>query len=195
MTAFARDVTISSLCRSVAHFSRYAQFLLTAAALGTCLVMSGCATRGCDKEITVDMARLPWTSEDPWYQDVPPCLPYTWGKAWNAVNRDNVLSVVPEKAAYAVNLLEHQEWARLPDDECGAFSGRVSPGSGLHAYLVRAVYLNKGTGCYAVYVYDGYVHVSHGCLGRRALPMKREPLIVLLAADPVRVYSTCSMAE
>ena len=67
-----------------------------------------------------------------------------------------------------------------------------APGS--HSlYLVRGVYLNHGA--FDAYFDGRDLTVHHGSLGRRAVPMKRQPLVVALPTQPQTVYVIASMAE
>jgi len=71
----------------------------------------------------------------------------------------------------------------------------AQPDPGMQFYLVRAVYLNEGTGGFHINRVGSQVEVHHTCLGRHAVPMKRAALVVQLGEPPSEVYVTCSMAE
>jgi hypothetical protein len=76
------------------------------------------------------------------------------------------------------------------------FTGRpVSPRAGSSLFLVRAVYLNRSTGKFIVVPVGNELLVEHGSLGRSAVPMKRQALILRLSQKPERVYVSCSMDE
>jgi hypothetical protein len=70
-----------------------------------------------------------------------------------------------------------------------ALKGKVKP------YLVRALYLNEGTGQFSASFKDSTLSVFHGSLGHHAVPMKRRPLVIFLEKAPTRVYVSVSMAE
>jgi hypothetical protein len=65
---------------------------------------------------------------------------------------------------------------------------------GQSLYLVRGIFLNP-YGRFKVYTKDGWVWVTHGSLGKRPLPMKRQALVLQLQQAPTRVFVTCTMAE
>ena len=65
--------------------------------------------------------------------------------------------------------------------------------TGYTAFLVRGVYLNSSH--FTVRRADSALHVHASSLGRHAVPMKQQPLVVLLRDRPGDVYVTCSMAE
>jgi hypothetical protein len=65
----------------------------------------------------------------------------------------------------------------------------------LKPYLVRALYLNEGTGRFYASVKDSTLSVSHGSLGHFAVPMKRRPVVIFLEKAPTKVYVSVSMAE
>jgi len=69
----------------------------------------------------------------------------------------------------------------------------MPPGSSL--FLVRAVYLNRGTGKFMAVPVGSELLVEHGSLGRSAIPMKRQVLVVRLSQKPETVYVSCSMDE
>jgi hypothetical protein len=65
----------------------------------------------------------------------------------------------------------------------------------LKPYLVRALYLNEGTGHFYASVKDSTLSVYHGSLGHQAVPMKRRPLVIFLEKEPTKVLVSVSMAE
>ena len=81
-----------------------------------------------------------------------------------------------------------------PKRSVSTFTGRTC-GPGLKPFLVRAVQLNPGTGRFFVR-FDGHdLYVVHASLGRRPVPMRRQPLVVGLPVEPANVYVTCGMDE
>ena len=62
-------------------------------------------------------------------------------------------------------------------------------------YLVRGLLLNRATGGFTVYVLEDQVVVYHRSLGRSAVPMTRQPLVLQLQQPPQEVYVAVSMAE
>jgi hypothetical protein len=67
--------------------------------------------------------------------------------------------------------------------------------AGKSTFLVRAVYLNAGTGAFSLYLQSNKLFVTHGSLGRNAVPMKRQALVVFLPKQPDEVFVDCMMAE
>ena len=61
--------------------------------------------------------------------------------------------------------------------------------------LLRGVVLNEGNGAWTVSASKLTVMVSHGCLGKHPVPMKRKAIVAVLAAMPREVYVCCDMAE
>lgn len=67
--------------------------------------------------------------------------------------------------------------------------------AGSSLFLVRAVFLNRDTGGFTVTPVWSDLLVEHGSLGRSAVPMKRQALIVRLPQKPETVFVSCSMAK
>jgi len=93
-------------------------------------------------------------------------------------------------------MLVNESSILLSETEASRLVGTtVTPDPGMTFYLLRAVYLNEGTGTFYVSQRGEDLNVHHGCLGRHAAPMKRAAVIVQLREAPREVYVTCSMAE
>ncbi len=66
---------------------------------------------------------------------------------------------------------------------------------GTKPFLVRAVFLNRGTGAFSAYFTADSLKVEHGSLGKSAVPMKRQALVVSLERLPKEVFVDCDMCE
>jgi hypothetical protein len=62
-------------------------------------------------------------------------------------------------------------------------------------FLVRAVYLNRGTGKFMAVLAGSELLVEHGPLGRSTASMRRQALVVRLPQKPETVFVSCSIAE
>ena len=111
--------------------------------------------------------------------------------------RKRFCPVSESKESEAESRLAGQAFVQLTEPEAAMLTDDGLPQvSGTKPFLVRGVYLNWGTGRYAVYALpDGDVYVFHGCLGRHAVPMKRRALVLRLERAPLNVYVDCGMAE
>jgi len=130
-----------------------------------------------------------WTKADPWYAPPPDTLPR--GQELEA----SQVFVVPEShKAEATALLQGATVVELDREVAASWVGAVVGGTGDEKpFLVRGVYLNPSH--FSVRQAPGVLHVHASCLGRHAVPMRRQPLVVLLRERPREVYVTCSMAE
>lgn len=96
----------------------------------------------------------------------------------------------------AQNLLKQKSIVALSLAQAKTFtSGQFKQVKGKRPYLVRAVYLNKETGAFSVFLHGKKLVVSHNSLGRSAVPMKRQALVVYLSAQPTEVFVICGMDE
>jgi hypothetical protein len=85
-----------------------------------------------------------------------------------------------------------KQWAkehRQTAAQARSLKGKTKP------YLVRGLVLSEGTGSFSACLKDPTLWVYHGCLGRHAVPMKRQPVVVFLEQEPKTVYVDVSMAE
>jgi hypothetical protein len=146
-----------------------------------------------------DPERPIWTTKDPWYLPPPPGLDQETPAErarWQSIKGDNIIQIKGPLAPKAEARLEKVPVVKLTLAEAEAFAGkRLSPLPDKSPYLVRSIYLNEGTGSYTVTYRDHLLVVSHGCLGARAVPMRRRPLLVFLPRTPTDVFVTCWMAE
>jgi hypothetical protein len=138
-------------------------------------------------------SRRVWTEEDAWYR-APPSGTHLW--EWSELDGDRVHEVIASKKADAEGLLQDVSSVALTDQQAAEFTGEPLPDlPGTKPYLTRGVLLNRGTGGFTVYTSGDQVVVYHGSLGKSAVPMSRQPLVLQLERDPVEVFVACSMAE
>jgi hypothetical protein len=107
-----------------------------------------------------------------------------------------IFEVVAAHELEAEGLLQTVSSREISNEEAIRLLGStvdVPPGTKPH--LIRAVYLNKGTGAFVIYSRGDDLFVKHGSLGHHAVPMKRQCLVVFLDRSPKRLYVSCSMAE
>ncbi len=115
---------------------------------------------------------------------------------WQDVEPARIHEVRASNLAAAAKLLDTASWIELNPETARDLTGQPLPDSPpTKFYLVRAVYLNRGTGKFYIRTTNGYLWVAHGCLGARPVPMKRQPLVVQLEHPPKDVYVSCSMAQ
>jgi hypothetical protein len=152
--------------------------------LVACVLLGGILI-GCSSQ------RRAWTTEDSWYNPPSSGTP-VW--TWPHLDRERLHEVVETKEAEAEQLLDDVAVVELTSDEASEFIGEVLPEvPGTKPYLTRGLYLGRGS--FSVHVFEDQLAVTHGSLGRRALPMKRQALVLQLERAPAEVFVTCSMAE
>jgi hypothetical protein len=135
-----------------------------------------------------------WTTQDSWYNAAPPEIPRRG--EWDRLDRARIHEILESRELQAEELLQDVSIVELTAEQAAGFVGAALPDMpGTQPYLTRGVYLNRGTGAFSVYVLENQLLVHHSCLGRRAVPMKRQALVLQLERKPEDVFVTCSMAE
>ena len=130
-----------------------------------------------------------WTRVDPWYAPAPATLPHG-----QEIESSQVFLVTELHKAETSALLEDVSVKAIDVGQATEWVGAdLAVPAGYRAFLVRGVYLNRSH--FTVRRADSALHVHASSLGRHAVPMKQQPLVVLLLDRPVDVYVTCSMAE
>jgi hypothetical protein len=98
---------------------------------------------------------------------------------------------------YFIKKLENRQWQEVSQESIDSVLINKSAliNTKKH-YIVRALYLNRSTGSYSVYV-DSHnnILVSHGCLGKNSIRMTREVIVIELKSKPNKVFTRCSMIE
>jgi hypothetical protein len=151
-----------------------------------------CAMSGC-RPGSSSTSRRAWSEEDTWYR-APPSGTHLW--EWSELDRDRVHEVIVSKKADAEGLLQDVSSVALTGQHAAEFIGGPLPDRpGTKPYLTRGVFLNRETGGFTVYTSGHQVVIHHGSLGRGAVPMSRQPLVLQLEQEPVEVFVVCSMAE
>jgi hypothetical protein len=132
-------------------------------------------------------------STDSWYD---PPKDWTRFREARGLPDSDIAEVVAEQSATAEEQLKDIACVEIPEDRAAELTGRPMPaGEGTSLFLVRAVCLNRGTGKFMAVLAGDSLLVKHGSLGRSAVPMKRQPLVLRLPRKPETVYVSCSMAE
>jgi len=149
------------------------------------LLLAGHVVMGCSDDRA-------WTEQDSWYRPPPP----SWAGNVSTLDSQRLIAVTNEKRITALTMLSGSSSRLLTPAEASDLAGvEVTPGPGMRFYLVRAVYLNEGTGTFQLRLAGTELEVHHGSLSRGAMPMKRAALIAQLKEQPTEVYVTCSMAQ
>ena len=134
----------------------------------------------------------PRFSPDPWYAPPPPPYPIECSPlppdSFVEVSADTLLRFAGalEQTA-AVPVAPQQLSAILPAD--------FRPPTDRQPYLLRALFLNRGTGAFSVCSFSDGVLVSHVSLGAHPAPMQRSALVAFLSHAPTTVYVDVSMAR
>jgi len=137
--------------------------------------------------------RRAWTNEDEWYNPHPSG---TRLAEWEGLERDRIHEVIEGQLAAAEDLLKETSYLALTPDQASDLLGQsLPPLAGTQPVLVRGLVLNRATGGFGVYVLEDQATVYHRCLGRSAVPMTRQPLVLQLERSPSTVYVAVSMAE
>jgi len=136
-----------------------------------------------------------WIERDAWYRNLPSNLPQAWDSQWQELPSDRIVPIPRANQHIAIELLESVSWSALNPDDIDRLVSQYSKPMGFKPYLVRALSLNEGTGSYKVKIFQRNVFIHHGSLGRSAVSMKRQAIVLYLSEDPKEVYVTCSMHE
>ena len=134
-----------------------------------------------------------WSSTDSWFHPAEGASIFRQAKK---LPDEHVMEVVLAKMPEAEEQLRDVACVELSSQHASEMTGqpvKAIPGGSL--FLVRAVYLNRGTGKFTVSLSGRNLLVEHGSLGHSAVPMKRQALVVSLPQKPDVVYVSCSMDE
>ena len=131
-------------------------------------------------------------SSDSWLEPVPASLG-SW-QQWEELPKDSFFEVPASKLLTAEAWLDDtpylaQEQSSVsyfghPKFECPAPS---------KSYLIRASYINGGTGEFQLFLAGSAIVVSHGALGPYTPPSKTA-LVACLSKEPTAVFSSISTA-
>lgn len=115
---------------------------------------------------------------------------------WKELDTALFKEVELSREAEAEETLNDVSCRALSREEVTRFLGKpFQISGGRKPYLVRGLYLNRGTGAFTLYSKDDELVVEHGSLGRHAVPMKRQCLVVFLERPATRVFVTVHMDE
>ena len=129
---------------------------------------------------------------DPWYR-VPEDASY---RQWPELRGGRIHEVAESELDDAVAQLEQVSIVELTKQEAEELLGKTLPESpGTTPYLVRALFLNTGTGRFLIYMSGDQIAVFHGSLGGGERAMGRQPLVLQLEEAPAEVYVTARMVE
>ena len=147
--------------------------------LAPLLVLAGCQT--VDVAPTVEAAAAP----EAWLET--PANLGSW-RDWEEVAPSHYFEVPASKLEAARHDLSASPFLPQGPDEITYFGGgSFRCEDPARAYLVRAVYMNGGTGRYTLYWAKSSLIVSHQSLGH-ASPLHPSALIACLARAPTAVY-------
>jgi hypothetical protein len=163
------------------HVMRSIAFILS-------LVLALASLTGCTQPPTYQA----WSSADSWYH--PPSEWARFRQAQGLPDAD-IVEVAPDHMTAAEKQLRELSCVEIPTDRASELTGRLIPSRAGSLFLVRAVYLNRGTGKFMAVLVGSELLVEHGSLGHSAAPMRRQPLVVRLSQKPETVYVSCSMDE
>lgn len=155
--------------------------------------VNGCGNLVSTRVSSTQDSHQEWSTQDSWYKMSTSGIDWSHEERIVDVKFQEVTGATEPKAE---SLLKQKPIVRLSVAQAKTFTGgQFKPTKGKQPYLVRAVYLNKGTGAFSVFLNGKKLIVSHGSLGHSAVPMKRQALVVNLSAQPSQVFVTCEMAE
>jgi hypothetical protein len=130
---------------------------------------------------------------DSWYR---PPSDWTRFRQAKALPDADVTQVSPALMASAEGQLRDAAWVKVTPDRASELAGHpMKAQADSSFFLVRAVFLNRGTGKFSVTLVGSELLVEHGSLGHSSAPMKRQALVVRLPQPPEVVFVSCSMAE
>jgi hypothetical protein len=154
-------------------------------ALLACIALSG--------TLVSCIPRRAWTTEDSWYN--PPSQGALVGQG-QGLDRARIHEVVESRQAEAEELLEDVSVVELTHERAAEFISQELPeAAGAKPYLIRGVYLARGTGSFSVTIYEDQLVVHHGSLGSGGYRMGRQALVLQLERAPAEVFVTCSIAR
>jgi hypothetical protein len=119
-----------------------------------------------------------WTAKDSWYAPAP-----TEADEWAAVPSTSFGRVDEGRVGSAVSMLDESSAIPISDSVASSLTGGRIRGD--DAWLVRALCLACGIGQDDVHRDGTTIFVSHVALGRRPLPMRRWPIVVV-GIDEIR---------
>ncbi len=155
--------------------------------------VNGCGNLVSTRVSSTQDSHQEWSTQDSWYKTPTSGIDWSHEERFVEVKFQEVTGATEPKAE---SLLKQKSIVQLSLAQARTFTGnQFKPTKAKRPYLVRAVYLNKETGGFSVFLDGNKLIVSHDSLGHSAVPMKRQALVVSLSAQPSQVFVTCGMAE
>jgi hypothetical protein len=135
-----------------------------------------------------------WESEDSWYRRPPTELNDV--SAWLLLESSSAHEIIGTLEQAAEESLNKSPYFEITTEQVKKLTeGEFISIPKTKPYLVRSVFLNKGTGAYYLRVKNGNLWIHHASLGKGPVPMRKQAIVVQLQGEPNEVYVTCSMAE
>lgn len=154
-----------------------------------CCLLFALLLLGCEK---ANSSGGQWTTKDSWYHPATK----TYDEPSHTLPDKEFLKVTASNFPRAEAMLKDQAIVPLSLKQAGNFVNHpLKQVPGKSTFLVRAVYLNAGTGAFLLNLQGNRLFVTHGSLGHHAVPMKRQALVVFLQKQPDEVFVDCMMAE
>ena len=135
-----------------------------------------------------------WNARDSWYAPPPGSIDlWTWPEI---TSRERIIEVQSDCVLEAERMLAEVCLVEITLRKARELThSHIVLPRGCNPYLVRGVALEGGTGQFSIQHKDRSLVVKYGTLGHGPLPMKKQPLLLLLDQKPDVVYCTCSGAE
>ncbi|MEK7953187.1 hypothetical protein [Luteolibacter soli] len=148
---------------------------------------------GCNSSPTTSQSREASSSVDSWYHPVTDRSLLDDGAD---LPTEDIFRVSQDHLSSAEKQLQDVDCVEVTLEQADELIGfHIDPRNGMRLFLVRAVALNPDTGHFTGTLAGSALSIHHGSLGRSAVPMKRQPLVIRLSKKPEKVFVSCSMAE
>lgn len=147
--------------------------------LAAFLVLAGCHTVATAPAVEGAAAQASWLE--------PPTDLGSW-RDWEEIPESQYFEISASKLEDAQDLLSHAQVVAVEPNAAEYFGGRsFQCGNPAKAYLLRATYMNSGTGRFTLYWAKSSLIVTHQSLGH-ARPPRRSALVACLTRAPTAVY-------
>ena len=143
--------------------------------------------------LTIFLPMLSRAAPDVWLRSPPPSLG-VWSH-WTPLPRDSFFEVPVSRLSAAEAYLANATFR--PEGPSGiTYFGRsdFACAGSAKPYLIRAIYMQGGTGAFQLYWKDGTLVVSHGGLGM-TVAIRRSALVACLPHAPEVVFGAATTAQ